>query len=149
VLRGLLKNTNANAQTILSVVNAYQQLGNTSAVQKELEGVLSNTNANAQAVLSVATAFLQMGNIPAVERAFARATTLLPDNPDTWYDYARVQATLGKMPDALASLKQAVALSNARLKTNPSAFNISKDAITNQSFASIRANQDFLKTVAQ
>ena len=40
-------------------------------------------------------------------------------------------------------------LSNARLKTNPNVFNVARDAVTNQSFAALRANQDFLRTVAQ
>jgi hypothetical protein len=73
----------------------------------------------------------------------------MPDNPETWYDYSRVEAALNKQALALVTLKRAIDLSNARLAKTSNAFNIKKDAITNQNFAALRGNQEFLRLVAQ
>jgi hypothetical protein len=62
---------------------------------------------------------------------------------------SRVQLSLNKPGQALASLKRAVSLSNSRLAGDSNAFNVAKDALTNQSFAALRTNQDFLRLVAQ
>jgi hypothetical protein len=97
----------------------------------------------------VANAYSQLGHAAGLERAFTRATEVMSNNPETWYDLSRVQATVGKLGPALNSLKRAVELSNARLKTNPNSFNVAKDAVTNSNFAALRSNQDFLRTVAQ
>ncbi len=138
-----------------NLTNAFQLASLYFSMQRSNEGyqvldkLLASSNASSQVVLSVANAYSQLGNAAGLEKAFGRATQIMPDSAETWYDYSRVQATVGKFPGALSSLKRAVELSNARLKTNPAAFNVATDAITNQSFAPLRANQDFLRTVAQ
>ncbi len=138
-----------NLTNAFQLASLYFQLQRTNEGYQVLENLINNSNANSQAILSVANAYSQLGNAAGLEKAFARATQVMPDSPETWYDLARVQATVGKAPQSLSALKRAVELSNNRLKTNPNAFNVSKDAITNQSFGGLRANQDFLRTVAQ
>ncbi len=138
-----------NLTNAFQLASLYFQLQRTNDGYRVLETLLANTNASSQTILSVANAYAQLGNAGGLERAFSRATAVMPDSPETWYDLSRVQATIGKVPAALASLRRSVELSNARLKTNPNAFNVSRDAITNSNFLSLRGNQDFLKTIAQ
>jgi tetratricopeptide (TPR) repeat protein len=139
----------SNLTNAFQLASMYFSLQRSNEGYQVLDSLLANSNANSQTVLSVANAYSQLQNAAGLERAFGRATQIMPDSAETWYDYSRVQATIGKLPGSLSSLKRAVELSNARLKTNPAAFNVSKDAITNPSFAPLRANQDFLRTVAQ
>ncbi|HTG45867.1 MAG TPA: DUF2723 domain-containing protein, partial [Verrucomicrobiae bacterium] len=139
----------SNLTNAFQLASLYFQLQRTNEGNTVLESLIANSNANSQVILSVANAYSQLGNAVGLERAFTRATQVMTDSPETWYDLARVQATLNKTAQALSSLKRAVELSNSRLATNPGAFNIARDAITNQNFAALRANQDFLRTVAQ
>ena len=114
-----------------------------------LNALIDNTNANSQTILSVAKAYSELGNSAGLEKAFTRATQVMPDSPETWYDLSRVEATINKPAQALAALKRAVQLSNARLRKETNAFNVARDALTNQNFAALRTNPEFLKTVAQ
>jgi len=138
-----------NLTNAFNLASYYFQLQRSNDGIRVLDALLDDTNASSQTVLSVANAFSQIGHGTGLERAFTRATQVLPDKPETWYDLARVQASLSKPGPAMASLQQAVALSKAALAANPAAFDVAKDALTNASFQQLRSSQDFLKLVAQ
>jgi tetratricopeptide (TPR) repeat protein len=138
-----------NLTNAFHLASLYLQLQRSNEAMQVLNALLDHTNANAQTVLSVAKAFSELGNTPGLEKAFIRATQVMPDSPETWYDLSRVQATMNKPGPALIALKKAVELSNARLTKSTNAFNVAKDALTNQNFAALRANPEFLKLVAQ
>lgn len=144
-----LKADPSNLTNAFHLASLYLQLQRTNEAMQVLDALIDNTNANSQTVLSVANAYSQLGNAPGLEKAFTRATQVMPDSPETWYDLSRVQASLSKPGPALLSLKKAVELSNDRLKRNSNSFNVAKDALTNQNFAMFRSNQEFLKLVAQ
>lgn len=114
-----------------------------------LDGLLENTNADVQTILSVANAFSQIGYGPGLEHALQRLTQTMPDNPEGWYDLSRAQVGLNKVPQALSSLQRAVELSEARLKTTPTAKDLAADALTNATFAGLRTRPDFLRIVAR
>jgi tetratricopeptide (TPR) repeat protein len=139
----------SNLTNAFQLASLYFQLQRSNEGFRVLDELLANSNASSRAVLSVANAYSQLGNVAGLEKAFNRATQVLPESPETWYDLSRVQAAVGKVQPALASLKRAAELSNLQLKTNAHALNVVKDARTNQSFAALRAIPDFQKIVAQ
>jgi tetratricopeptide (TPR) repeat protein len=132
-----------NLTNAFSLASAYFTARRSNDGFRILQALIDRTNANAQAVLSVAKAYTDLGYVAGLEHAFTRATEVLPKSPETWYDLARVQAGLNKTEAALANLKKAVDLSNERVKTEPNAFNVAKDAQTNRNFDRIRQHPDF------
>jgi tetratricopeptide (TPR) repeat protein len=146
---GFYKTNPADLNNAFKLASMYLQLQRSNEAIRILDGLIADTNASSQTVLSVANAFSQLGNRDGLERAFTRATQVMPDSPETWYDLARVQASQNKQAVALASLKRAVELSNERLKTDPVAFNVASDALTNGSLVLLRTNQEFLRLITQ
>jgi tetratricopeptide (TPR) repeat protein len=138
-----------NLTNAFALASMYLQLQRSNEAIQVLNKLLDDTNASSQSVLSVANAFQQLNHREGLERAFLRATEVIPDSPETWYDLARVQATQQKNAQALASLKRAVDLSNARLKQDPAAFDVAHDALTNANLALLRTNAEFLRLLSK
>jgi tetratricopeptide (TPR) repeat protein len=138
-----------------NLTNAFQLVSLLFQMQRSNEGLqvlnslIANTNADAQTILSVANAFSQLQNGAGVEKALLRLVEIMPENAEGWYDLARAQATMHKIAPALQSLSKAVELSNARLKTNPTAANIAKEALTNGNLVALRSMPEFLHIVGQ
>lgn len=143
------KTNPANLTNAFQLASMYLQMQRSNEAIGVLDSLISDTNASQQTVLSVANAFSQLGNREGLERAFNRAVQVMPNSAETWYDLARVQAAQNKQAVAIASLQRAVALSNERLKADPNAFNVAKDALTNANLAMLRTNQEFLRIVSQ
>jgi len=138
-----------NLQIAFQLASLYFQLQRSNEGIQILDHLIANTNADAQTIMSVAQAYAQLGNNNGVEKALEQLVRVMPDNPEGWYDLSRAQAGLHKIPASLESLRKAVQLSNARLKQNPKAPNIAREALTNVNFAAIKAMPEFLKIVAQ
>jgi predicted Zn-dependent protease len=112
-----------------------------------LERLVQQTNANAQTLLSVANAYSQLQNMSGLETTLSRLVKVIPDNPEAWYDLARAQTVVGKVPQAVQSLRTSVILSNKRLATNSGAKNLADQAPNDQAFASIRNLPEFKKAI--
>ena len=149
VLEQQYRSNPTNLQVAFQMASAYLQAQRSNDAYLVLQKLIANTNADAQTIMSVANAYSQLGNAAALEGALHRLTETMPEHPEAWYDLARVQATLGKVPAALENLQKAVQLSNARLSTNPQANNIAKNAQTNQSLAPLRNSPEFLRIVGE
>ncbi len=138
----------SNLTNAFTLASLYFNLKRSNDGFRILEGLIDQTNASAQSVLSVAQAYSQLGHGPGLERAFTRATEVLPNSPETWYDLARVQVSMNKIEAGLGTLKRAIEISKQNLAGNPNAFNVAKDAATNQNFAPVRALPEFQKLIA-
>ncbi|HVK59097.1 MAG TPA: DUF2723 domain-containing protein, partial [Candidatus Kapabacteria bacterium] len=142
------KNDPTNLNVAFQLASMYFQLQRTNDGYRVLEDLINRSNTTPQAVLSVARAYSDLGDVRRLESAFVRATQVLPDSPETWYDLSRVQIAMYKTNLGLASFRTAVELSNARLEKESNSFDIARDARTNQNFNVMRSNADFQKLVA-
>ena len=133
----------SNVTNAFTLASSYFSLKRTNEGFRVLQALIENTNASAQAVLSVAKAYSDLGYVGGLERAFTRATEVLPESPETWYDLARVQLVVNKKEAALTNLARAVQLSNERVARDPNAFDIVKNARTNRSFDPLRNERQF------
>ena len=138
-----------NLELAFQLASLYLQMQRSNDAYRLFENLLAQTNADSQTILSVANAYSQLGDAASLERALQRLTRAMPTHPEAWYDLARAQGVLGKVPAALQNLQKAVQLSNERLRQDPAAKNIAQDALTNQSFAQMRALPEFLRIVSQ
>jgi tetratricopeptide (TPR) repeat protein len=149
VLESRYQQDRSNLTNAFALASMYFNLKRSNDGFRVLETLIEQTNASAQSVLSVAQAYSQLGHAAGLERSFTRATEVLPESPETWYDLARVKISINKIDEGLSSLKKAIELSRARLAQDPNAFNVAKDALTNVNFARVRTNPDFTNLVSQ
>jgi tetratricopeptide (TPR) repeat protein len=133
----------SNLTNAFSLASAYFSARRSNDGFRVLQTLIDQTNASAQVVLSVAKAYSDLGHVAALEHAFTRATEVLPNSPETWYDLARIQVALNKRELAMTNLKRAVQLSNERAAQEPMAFNVAKDAQTNKNFDAVRGDPTF------
>ena len=88
-----------------------------------------------------------MGNIPKLEPLLQKLITLAPDQPEPRFDFAALEAVLGKTPAAISNLQIALDLSAQRLKTTPTARNLLDEARKDPRFNMIRGLPEFQKIV--
>lgn len=142
-LRDLYLKNPTNLTAAFNLASAYIQLQRTNEAVQLLESLMNTPTADASTVFSVAGAFSQIGAAEPLERALKRLVTVVPDNPEAWYDLARAQAVMGKNPESLSALRNAFILSNARLKQHAGSPDLIKDALTNSSLVNIRKMSEF------
>jgi predicted Zn-dependent protease len=95
----------------------------------------------------IAQTYAKMGNLTKLEDALQKIVTLVPDQPEPWYDLAALNAILGKSDQAVQNLRQALDLSTRRLKTNPTARDLMIEARKDQRFDPLRNLPEFQKLV--
>jgi tetratricopeptide (TPR) repeat protein len=132
-----------NLNVAFQLASHYFRLKRTNDGYRVLEDLIQRSNTTPQAVLSVARAYSDLGDVMRLEKAFLRATQVLSNSPETWYDLSRVQLAMRKTNDSLVALKRAIDVSKAGLATNPSTFDVAKDARTNNNFAAVREHPEF------
>jgi hypothetical protein len=109
--------------------------------------MLAIPNANAQMISFAAQVYQQLPDYVRLERALERWTKVTP-TPEAWLDYAASQAVLGKRPQAIASLQQALTMSAERRKTNPQAENLATSLANDARFAALKATPEFQQLLA-
>jgi len=72
-------------------------------------------------------------------------TEATPESPEAWFDLARLRAVLGKKPEAITALKQALALNARRLQANPAARDLAAGLAKDGSFNSLKDEAEFKK----
>jgi thioredoxin-like negative regulator of GroEL len=125
------------------LVSVYMVSQQSNAALQLLDELTARPNADPNILLSAAQAYAQMGNPQKLEVTLRKMVTALPDNPEAWYDLAAIQATLGKGPDALQSLRTALELNQKRLATQPAAKDLRQVAAAEQRFAPFRQLPEF------
>jgi tetratricopeptide (TPR) repeat protein len=136
-------NSRTNLQLGLNLAGALLQFQQTAAAVQVLDQIMASTNLDSSAVVACAQGYLQMGNMTQLEAALARLTVLTPDSPEAWYDLAAIKSTLGKPQEAIAALKTAVSLSNARRAQSPSAKDLLAEARTDPRFEALKTLPEF------
>ena len=88
-----------------------------------------------------------MGNLTKLEGVIEKLVTLVPDQPEPWYDLAALDTVLGKRDQALQNLGRSLELSAQRHKTNSSTRDLLGEARNDHRFDSLRNLPAFQKIV--
>lgn len=134
---------------LFNLASIYLQMQQTNRVDDLLARAASRPKVPVEVLRSIATFFASSGNFLQLETVLQKLTETVPNDPETWYDYARLETVLGKKDEALKALKTAISLSDQRLKTNPAAQDLRSMARTNGAvFDPIRSSPEFQKLVS-
>jgi thioredoxin-like negative regulator of GroEL len=134
-------------QAAIGFAEACRQLQKPEAAIPVVDKAFSNPKIDANSVLSIAQTYAAVGAIPKLEAALEKLTKVMPGSPEAWYDLAVLKCGVGKQPEALAALRQALDLSAKRLQQDPKARDLLASARTEERFAQIRQTPEFKKLV--
>ena len=119
----------------------------TNAALQLLDELVARPKADASTLLSAAQAYSQMLATTRLEGALQKLAMAVPDSPEAWYDLATVQATVGKAPQALQSLRKSLQLNQQRLKTQAGAKDLRHVAAAESRFAQLRQLPEFQQMI--
>jgi tetratricopeptide (TPR) repeat protein len=134
-------------QAAIGFAEASRHLQKPEAAIQMLDKAFSNPKIDANSVLSIAQAYAALGAVPKLEVTLEKLTKVMPESPEAWYDLAVLKCRLGKTPESLAALRQALDLSAKRLRQDPKKNDLLASARKEENFAPLRQNPEFKKLV--
>jgi tetratricopeptide (TPR) repeat protein len=136
-----------NLQNLLALSSLYFQMQQTNRAIELFDRVMADPHVSANVAGFIAQKYAEMGNLTKLETVLQKIVTLVPDQPEPWYDFAALEAVLGKPDPALQSLHKALDLSAKRIKSNPTAHDLLNEVRKDQHFDSLRNLPEFQKLV--
>jgi tetratricopeptide (TPR) repeat protein len=146
LLKEYQKNSN-NIPVAFQLVSVYMISQQTNEAGQLLDELVARPNADASTLLSAAQAYAQLLAAAKLESTLQKLAKAVPDSPEAWYDLAAVQATLGKSPQAMDSLRKCLLLNSKRLTAQPGAKDLRPIAAEETRFAQLRQSPEFQQLV--
>jgi tetratricopeptide (TPR) repeat protein len=137
----------ADYQNIFQLVGYYMQVQQTNRANDLLVHAVSRADAPADVLRGAAQFFAQTHQFSELEVVLKKLTSARPNEPEGWYDLARLEVLLGNKDESIKDLQTSLNLSDQRLKTNASATDIRQAARSEAGFNSIRSMPEFQKLV--
>jgi tetratricopeptide (TPR) repeat protein len=119
---------------LVQAISVQLQTGRSNEALALLEHAQNTAGIDAGTLLSVGDLYRQLGMMDKMEQLLKRLVATYPDYPEGWYNFAAVEGALQHGPEANAALQKSLALSDARLKTNPAALDIRKQYASDPRF---------------
>jgi hypothetical protein len=137
----------ANIQNLLSLGNVCLQMQQTNRAIELFDRALANPRISSSEAGFIAQTYAQIGNLSKLEGVLKKLVALAPDQPESYYNLAALDAVLGKQEEALQNLRTALDLSAKRLQSNLTAHDLLAEARKDNRFDSLRNLPGFLKIV--
>jgi tetratricopeptide (TPR) repeat protein len=137
----------ADLPNILGLAGTYLQMQQTNAAISLFDEAITNAHISTAQLGAIASFYAESGRIIKLEGVLGRIVVITPDQPEPRYDFAAVEAVLGKTNEALENLKVALDLNAKRLKANPAATDLLTQARTDGHLNSLRNLPEFQKLV--
>ncbi|HEY5480427.1 MAG TPA: tetratricopeptide repeat protein, partial [Verrucomicrobiae bacterium] len=134
-------------QAAIGLAEVSRHLQKPEAANQALDKAFNNPKIDAPSMLSIAQIYAALGNVAKLEAALERLTKVMPESPEAWYDLAVLKCGVGKSPEALSSLRQALDLSAKRFKADPKARDLLASARKEERFSLLRQTPEFKKLV--
>jgi len=136
-----------NLQNLLTLANLYLQMQQTNRTIELFDRVMADPHVSFTEAGFIAQTYAKIGNLAKLEAVLQKIVTLVPDQPEPWYDLAALDAIMGKSDQTLPNLRQSLKLSAQRLKSNPTAHDLLSEARKDPRFNSLRNLPEFQKMV--
>jgi tetratricopeptide (TPR) repeat protein len=132
-----------NFQAGLLLAAGLVQIQSNNLALPVLDKILANPKVDLNTIMLAAQGYAQMSNYSKLEGALNQAVVAYPHSPEAWYNLAGVEAFIGKKPEAIKALSQALDESGKRLTKDPKASNLRIEARTDERFAALRQSPEF------
>jgi tetratricopeptide (TPR) repeat protein len=136
-----------NLQNLLSLANLYLQMQQTNRTIELFDRVMADPHLSSNEAGFIAQTYAKMGYLTKLEAVLQKIVTLVPDQPEPWYDLAALNTILGKPDQALQNLHKSLDLGAQRLKSNPTAHDLLNEARKDSRFNALRNLPEFQKMV--
>ncbi|HUA67358.1 MAG TPA: hypothetical protein VMA13_02315, partial [Candidatus Saccharimonadales bacterium] len=136
-----------NFQNIFNLASIYLQMQQTDRVIELFDRALANPHISPDEIGAIAQFYIHIGNMPKLENALERLATVIPNEPEPWYDLAALKVLQGKTSESLQDLRLSLDLSAKRLKQNPKARDLLAEVRKDHRFDSVRNLTEFQKLV--
>ena len=137
----------ANLQNLLSLADIYLQMQQTNRAVELFDRALADPHLGSREASFIAGNYAEMGNLAKLEGVIEKLVTLVPDQPEPWYDLAALNAVMGKPDQAIQNLGRSLDLSAQRHKTNSSARDLLAEVRKDRHFDPLRTLPAFQKIV--
>ncbi len=155
ILDTLAQTASNDVVTLVSVAQAYQQLGQSAKSQLAVtrmiplsDQILAHPESDGPRLQGALQTYQLVSNVPKMEEALQRLVKLNPASPELWYDLGALLAYQSKTNAAIVAVSNAVQRSNVRLKQTPTAQDLRTMAATDGRFNVLRPHADFKTAVA-
>ncbi len=132
-----------NFQAAFDLAVSLLQLRQTNRAVEVLDRVLHNPQVNYAALDVLAQAFVQIGDIPRLGATLELALKLSPDSPEAWFNVAAFKAAIDNAPEAMTHLRRTLELNAQRLKRDPRARDLLREAQKDPRLGPLMRRPDF------
>jgi tetratricopeptide (TPR) repeat protein len=137
-----------NLQNLLSLANIYLQMQQTNRIIELFDRALANPHIASNEAGFIAQKYAEMGNLTKLEEVLQQIVTIVPDQPEPWYDLAALNVMMGRPDQGLQNLRKSLDLSAQRIKGNPTARDLLAEVRGDHRFDSLRNLPEFQKMVS-
>jgi tetratricopeptide (TPR) repeat protein len=142
-------NNPTNLEAGVALAEAYADLHNGTVQVQTLDKVLASPTPDANALLQTAQQLAALGDYGRLETTLEKLVRALPDSPEPLYDLAALRSLLGKSPEALQALRQALKMSADRKARDPRARDLLAEVRTDPRFNALRTLPEFKALVGK
>jgi tetratricopeptide (TPR) repeat protein len=137
-----------NVAVAFNLIKGYLFTQQTNPALQLVDELVARPQADSVTLLNAAQVYNQMQNRPKLEGTLQKLVSIIPTNPEAWYDLAAVQVTIGKTPEAIASLQKALQLSHERLTKEVGAKDLRAEVAADPRFGPLRQMPEFQQLMA-
>ena len=136
-----------NLPNVLSLAGIYIQMQQTNRAIELFDRALANPHITSNEAGFIAQKYVELGNLTKLEEVLQKIVTLVPDQPEPWYDIAALDVVMGKPDQSFQNLRKSLDLSAQRLKGNPTARDLLAEVRKDPRFDSVRNTPEYQKIV--
>ena len=136
-----------NLPNVLSLAGIYIQMQQTNRAIELFDRALANPHITSNEAGFIAQKYVELGNLTKLEEVLQKIVTLVPDQPEPWYDIAALDVVMGKPDQSFPNLRKSLDLSAQRLKGNPTARDLLAEVRKDPRFDSVRNTPEYQKIV--
>jgi thioredoxin-like negative regulator of GroEL len=144
-LEARVKGSPDDLDMALVLAEGYRTLQNRERAMQVLDAILNHPKLDPNTVLQLAQHYAAYVDYGRLEQALGKLVQLSPESPEAWYDFAAIKAHIGKVSEAVDSLRRSIELSNKRRQKDPGARDMAAEAKKDPRFAALRQDPTFRK----